>query len=144
MMTVIWAVVLVASIWIEAETSELISIWFMPGAIAALVLSLFDVKQWIQCVVFVVCSAVLLVIARTLLKRYMIKKVGSEKTDTDLLIGRHVKVEEAIDNAEETGAVKVNGQIWSARMVNDGETAAVGDFVVVDSISGVKLICKKG
>ena len=71
------------------------------------------------------------------------KKVGSEKTDTDLLIGRQVKVEEDIDNSEEKGAVRVNGQIWSARMENDLETAKVGEFVTVQSISGVKLICRK-
>ena len=142
-MTIVWAVVFVAAIWIEAETAEMISIWFMPGAIAALVLSLFKVDLWIQGIVFVALSALLLILARVFLKKYLFKKVGREKTDTDLLIGRQVKVEEDIDNAEGTGAVKVGGQIWTARMTNDGERAEVGEFVVVESISGVKLICRK-
>ena len=141
--TIIWAVVFVASIWIEAETAEMISIWFMPGAVVALVLSLFDIAVWIQCVVFMAMSVVLLVVARVLLKKYIVKKVGQEKTDTDLLIGRQVKVEEDIDNASEKGAVRVNGQIWSARMTNDGDSASAGEFVIVDSISGVKLICRR-
>lgn len=141
--TIIWAVVFVASIWIEAETAEMISIWFMPGAVVALVLSLFDIAVWIQCVVFMAMSVVLLVVARVLLKKYIVKKVGQEKTDTDLLIGRQVKVEEDIDNASEKGTVRVNGQIWSARMTNDGDSASAGEFVIVDSISGVKLICRR-
>ncbi len=142
-MAIVWAAAFAVSIWVEAETAEMISIWFMPGAVAALVLSLFDVAIWIQCVTFLALSAVLLVVARLLLKKYVIKKVGSEKTDTDLLIGRQVKVEEDIDNSEEKGAVRVNGQIWSARMENDLESAKVGEFVTVQSISGVKLICRK-
>ena len=142
-MTLIWAVVFVASIWIEAETAEMISIWFMPGALVALVLSLFNIEEWIQCVVFVAMSALLLIIARVFLKKYLFTKVGKEKTDTDLLIGRQVKVEEDISNSEEKGAVKVGGQVWSARMSSDGETARVGEFVIVESISGVKLICRR-
>ena len=142
-MTIIWAVVFVAAIWVEAETSELIAIWFMPGALAALVLSLNHVPEWIQGTVFIGVSALLLLIARVFLKKYIVKKVGQEKTDTDLLIGRQAKVEEDIDNSEEKGAVKVNGQIWSARMTDDNETASAGEFVIVESISGVKLICKK-
>ena len=60
-----------------------------------------------------------------------------------MLIGRQAKVEEDIDNGEEKGAVKVNGQIWSARMTDDADTASAGEFVIIESISGVKLICKK-
>ena len=142
-MAIIWAAVFILSIWVEAETAEMISIWFMPGALAALVLSLSGVEEWIQLVSFFALSSVLLVIARLFLRKYVIKKVGKEKTDTDLLIGRQVRVEESIDNSEEKGAVKVNGQIWSARMVNDEETASAGEFVTVESISGVKLICKR-
>ena len=142
-MTIIWAVVFVAAIWVEAETSELIAIWFMPGALAALVLSLNHVPEWIQGTVFIGVSALLLLIARVFLKKYIVKKVGQEKTDTDLLIGRQAKVEEDIDNSEEKGAVKVNGQIWSARMTDDADTASAGEFVIIESISGVKLICKK-
>lgn len=142
-MTIIWAVVFVAAIWVEAETSELIAIWFMPGALAALVLSLNHVPEWIQGTVFIGVSALLLLIARVFLKKYIVKKVGQEKTDTDLLIGRQAKVEEDIDNSEEKGAVKVNGQIWSARMTDDADTASAGEFVIIESISGVKLICRK-
>ena len=142
-MAIVWTAVFATSIWVEIETAELISIWFMPGSLTALVLSLFGIAVWVQCVTFLALSAVLLVVARLLLKKYVIKKVGSEKTDTDLLIGRQVKVVEDIDNSEEKGAVKVNGQIWSARMENEHETASVGEFVTVRSISGVKLICSK-
>ncbi len=67
----------------------------------------------------------------------------NKKTDTDLIIGRRVKVIEPINNLEETGTVKVNGQEWSARLSDAKGKAAAGDTVIVLSINGVKLICKK-
>ena len=142
-MTVVWAVVFVGAIFIEAETAEMAAIWFMPGAIAALVMSLFNVEIWIQCLVFVVLSAILLVLAKTVFKKKFSGKIGGEKTDTDLLIGEKAKVVEDIVIGEEKGAVKLGGQIWSARMEDGQSDAAEGEFVTVVRISGVKLICRK-
>ena len=141
-MTIAWAVVFVAALWIEAETAELVALWFMPSSLAALVLSFLDVKWWIQCIVFVVLSAILLVFSKTVLKKYLKKHTSQEKTDTDLLIGEIAIVTERIDNNEMTGAVKIQGKEWSARMADNCETAEVGEFVEILSISGVKLICR--
>ena len=133
-MTIVWAVVFLAALWIEAETAEMVALWFLPGAIASLVLSLFDIKWWVQCIIFIALSAVLLVLAKTVLKRYIVKRVGQEKTDTDLLIGEIAVVTERINNNEMTGAVKLQGKEWSARMADDCEIAEVGEFVEVLSI----------
>ena len=141
-MTIVWAVVFIAALWIEAETAEMVAIWFLPGAIAGLALSFFDIKWWVQCIVFVVLSAILLILAKTVLKKYLKKHTRQEKTDTDLLIGEIAVVTERIDNNEMTGAVKIQGKEWSARMADDCESAEVGEFVEVLSISGVKLICR--
>ncbi len=142
-MAIVWAVVFVAALWIEAETCEMVAMWFMPGAVASLVLALCHVEWWIQLIVFIGLSAIFLILAKTVLKKHLKKRVGQEKTDSDLYIGREVRVEEDIVNSEDRGAVKLNGQIWSARMADSSETASVGETVTVDSISGVKLICKK-
>ncbi len=142
-MTIAWAAVFVAALWIEAETCEMVAMWFLPGAVASLVLSLCHVEWWIQLIVFVGISVIFLLLAKTVLKKYIVRRVGREKTDTDLLIGRSVKVEEEIVNADERGAVRVSGQIWSARMTEDSETASVGETVIVEKIQGVKLICRR-
>ena len=140
---IVWAVVFIAALWVEAETCELVSIWFLPAAVASLVLALCKMDWWIQIVVFITLSTLLLILSRTVLKKYLVKKVGQEKTDTDLLIGQSARVVEDIDNFEECGAVKINGQIWTARMENDSEKAAEGESVVIVEIKGVKLICKR-
>ena len=143
-MAIVWAVIFIAALVIESQTAELVAIWFLPGALISLVLSFFNVPVWIQITVFAVLSAALLVLAFKFFRRLILKDVGRTKTDTDLLIGKHARVEEDIDNAQMQGAVKIDGKIWSARMAEDSQTASVGEFVTVESISGVKLICKKG
>ena len=140
---IVWAVVFIAALWAEAETCEMVAMWFLPGAVASLVLALCNLDWWIQIVVFIVLSTLFLVLAKTVFKKYLVKKVGQEKTDTDLLIGQSARVVEDIDNFEERGAVKINGQVWTARMENDSEKAAEGESVVIVEIKGVKLICKR-
>ena len=143
-MAIVWAAIFILALAAESQTAELVAIWFMPGALVSLVLSFFNVPVWIQIIVFAVLSAVLLVLAFKFFRRLLLKDVGRTKTDTDLLIGKQARVEEDIDNAQMQGAVKIDGKIWSARMVDDSQKATVGEFVTVESISGVKLICKKG
>lgn len=142
-MTVLWAVLFLVAVFIEAQTMELVAVWFLPGILSALLLSLFGIYGWIQFTVFVVESAVMLFLALKIFRKRILKNISKEKTDTDLLIGRDAKVEEDIDNLEMSGAVKIDGRIWSARMTDDGEKAVRGEFVTVESISGVKLICKR-
>ena len=143
-MAIVWAVIFIAALVIESQTAELVAIWFLAGALISLVLSFFNVPVWIQITVFVLLSAVLMVLAFKFFRRLLLKNVGKTKTDTDLLIGKQARVEEDINNAQMQGAVKIDGKIWSARMAEDSQTASVGEFVTVESISGVKLICKKG
>ena len=141
-MPIVWVAVLVVSLIVEVQTAELVAVWFIPGALTSLLLSLVGVDEWIQWLVFLVVSAVLLVLAFTVFRKRFLKNHGKEKTDIDLLVGQTAKVIERIDNAEMTGAVKVGGKEWSARMADDCETAEVGEFVEIESVSGVKLICR--
>jgi membrane protein implicated in regulation of membrane protease activity len=141
-MPIVWGAVLVVSLIVEEQTAELVDVWFIPGALTSLLLSLVGVDEWIQWLVFLVVSAVLLVLAFTVFRKRFLKNHGKEKTDIDLLVGQTAKVIERIDNADMTGAVKVGGKEWSARMADDCETAEVGEFVEIESVSGVKLICR--
>ena len=142
-MSIIWASVFFAAIAIEAATVDMVAIWFMPGALASFVLSFFEIEEWVQCVVFVGVSAVLLLTTMPIFKRYIRKHVCQAKTDLDLLVGRQARGEENIDNSLDCGSVKINGQLWSARMTNDADTAQVGEHVVIDAVIGSKLMCRK-
>ena len=142
-MAVVWAVIFVATLVLESQTAELVAIWFSASALISLILALCGVPVWIQWLVFVVLSAILLVLAFRFFRKMLLKNVGKSKTDTDLLIGKRARVEEDISNPDMKGAVKIDGKIWTARMAADSETAVAGEFVTVVAISGVKLICKR-
>lgn len=139
MMPLIWLGVLVLSILVEATTMGLVAVWFMPGALISLVLSLFDVGLPWQIAVFVVLAVVLLLFGRKLFRPFN-KKV---KTNTEALIGQIAVITEQVCNVESRGAAKLNGQEWSARAEQDDQSLEVGDHVLVVAIRGVKLICRK-
>ena len=141
--SIIWAALFVAALIIESQTAELVAIWFLPGIFVSFVLSFFAVDGWVQILTFAAISTVLLVLAFTVFRKRILKNHGSEKTDTDLLIGRDARVIERISNADMCGAVRIDGKEWSARMADDDETALEGEQVTVESISGVKLICRR-
>ncbi len=142
-MIIFWAAVMALALFGEIITAELVAVWFIPSSLVSMILAFFNVPVGIQWVVFLVLSAVLLMVAFKFLRKLLLKNLGNKKTDTDILIGRLARVEEDIDNAEMQGAVKIDGKIWSARMADDAETAQKGEFVIVEYISGVKLICRR-
>ena len=137
---IVWLAFIVLAVIAEAASAALISVWFIPGAIVALILSLFGVPLWVQIVVFAVISILLLVFTRKLVKKFLAGK--GQPTNADAVIGQKAVVTERVSNIEETGAVKVMGKEWTARS-EGGEIFDVGDVVTVKEISGVKLICNK-
>jgi len=138
MILYIWVGIIVLAIAAEAITTALVSIWFVPSAIAALVLSLLNVPEWIQIVVFIALSFTLLVTFKSFFGG---RRKKETRTNADAVIGQKAVVSERICNIEQTGAVKVMGKEWTARSTDDS-TFEVGEIVTVTEIRGVKLICK--
>ncbi len=59
------------------------------------------------------------------------------------IVGEKCIVVERIDNQAGCGEVKVRGQIWSARGVNDDDFFDEGEALKIVAVEGAKLICKK-
>lgn len=134
---IFWAIVAVLALIIEAMTAELVSCWFAPSALVAMLLSSFVKIIWVQVVVFLALSILLIVIGRKLVK----KNTRKPNLNADSLIGKTGVVQEPINNISETGSVKIAGLVWTARSVNDDEIPE-GAVVVIREIQGVKLICE--
>lgn len=139
-MTYIWIAATVLFVIVEAATVSLVSIWFIPGSIISLILSFFDIPDWVQIVVFIVVSLATLLLCKFVFK--VGKKGKAVHTNADAVIGQTAIVTEEISNIDGKGAVKIMGKEWSARSDND-ENIEIGTQVEVLSIQGVKLICKK-
>ena len=138
----LWFGIIVLTLVAESQTADLIAIWFAPGAFVSLILSFFNVQFWVQFGVFIGVTVVGMILSVTLLRPMMKKRGKILKTNADALAGKLAIVEEDVNNAAPTGAVKINGQLWTARMDNPTDTVSKGDWVEIVRVEGAKLICR--
>ncbi len=137
---IFWLFVAVAAGVVEGLTCDLVSIWFVPGAVGAMLLSLFVPSVWWQIALFLVLSVAMLVLTKTVFKKYL-PQHRADKLNADAVIGAHGIVQEEIDNLHSRGSVKVGALVWTARSYDDGIIIPEGTVVTVREIRGVKLIC---
>ncbi|MGN0377689.1 MAG: NfeD family protein [Suilimivivens sp.] len=140
-LTTIWLIILVACIVIELVTMGLTTIWFAGGALIAAIAAALSLPLWVQIVLFLAVSLVLLYLTRPIAVKYFNK--DRVKTNAESLVGRQAIVISEIDNIQGIGQVTVGGQEWSARNVNENKTLPVGSVVTIRAISGVKLMVEE-
>ena len=135
-----WIVAIVVFLIVEALTTGLASIWFALGGLAGLICALLGAPVWLQLLWFLAISIAALFLTRPLVKKYV---NGRRKaTNADSSVGKLAAVTETIDNLAGTGAVKLDGKVWTARSV-DGQVFQPGEHVLVRDIQGVKLMVEK-
>ena len=140
-MWIIWLVLFVAMLIIEAIGPALVSIWFALGAVIALILSFIpEVAWWIEVIVFVVISIATLLALRPILKRYI--KSNNYNTNIDSFTGKRGYVIEDITYLR-PGAVKIGDVSWTAIPVNKDEKIVENEIIEVVAVNGNKLIVKK-
>ena len=125
---------------IEIITMGLTTIWFAGGALMALAAGLLGFGNTVQIVVFVVVSALLLILTRPLAVKYFNQE--RLKTNAESLIGQRALVIEDIDTLEARGRVEIRGQEWAAKTDEPDGKLAKNTVVVVNGIQGVKLIVR--
>lgn len=136
-----WVAALVVFLIVEAVTAGLVSIWFVFGSLVALICAALGAAVWLQIFWFVIVSVATLVLTRPLVKRYVDSR--SIATNADRSIGRAAVVTERIDNLAATGAVNLDGVVWTARSTDDAVAIEAGERVTVRAIEGVKLIVER-
>lgn len=141
MQAVVWLVILVVLLAVEAVTLGLTTIWFAGGALVSFGLAIMGTDVLLQIVVFCVVSVILLIITRPAAVKWINK--GRTKTNAESLIGQTAVVTEAIDNLANEGQAQVKGQDWTARAVSDSTKIEKGRHVKIREISGVKLIVEE-
>lgn len=136
---IIWLVLLIVFIAVEAGTLGLTSIWFAGGALIAMIVAALGGPVWLQILLFLAAALLLLIFTRPIAVKYFNKE--RIKTNVDSIVGKQAVVTEEINNLQAKGKVNVGGQEWSARSKEE-VVIPEGTVVTVDSISGVKLIVK--
>ncbi len=136
-MPFVWIAFAIIMAVCEAATTQLVSIWFVIGAVCAAITSAFTPSIFIQSAVFLVVSLVALLVTRPLVKKLR-KNSKIQGTNADSLIGKIGDVTSEIKDAQSVGQVKVSGKMWSAR--SDFAPIAENTKIRVLAIEGVKLI----
>ena len=134
-----WLIIAGLCFVIEIYTVGFFIFWFGVVALLALLISFITNNRFIQVVVFLVTSSLLVVLTKPLMKKFL-KTEKSIPTNYFSLIGKTGIVTEKIDSSNSTGQVKVKGELWSAIADSDIEKDSK---VKVLSVDGVKLKVEK-
>ena len=138
--SIVWLGVLILMILLELATMGLTTIWFAGGALAAFIAALCGASLLVELGLFLVVSFLLMFAFRPLAMRYVNSR--TVKTNVESLAGKTARVTEEINNEMGQGTAVLNGQEWTARSADDTVLPA-GSLVVVDAVSGVKLLVHK-
>lgn len=138
-LNIIWILAVVAFVILEAVTYQLVSIWFVFGAVSGMIAAVCGANFYIQMAVFIIVSLIFLAVLRPVSMKLV--KRQDFKTNADGLLGENVLITQEVSNIKGTGQGKVNGMVWTVRS-DDDETVPVGTVAEIKRIEGVKLIIK--
>ena len=140
-MWIVWLVLFVLMLVIEALGPALVSIWFSFGALIALIVSFIPgIPWWVEVIVFLVISIATLLALRPLARKYF--KRNSVRTNVDSFVGKRGYVIEDITLLR-PGAVKIGDVSWTAIPAKQDETILENEIIEVVAVNGNKLTVKK-
>jgi membrane protein implicated in regulation of membrane protease activity len=122
----------------EALSGHMFLLMLGGGALAASATSwLTDWPAWADGTVFLIVSVLLLVLVRPALRRRL-TPARSVLMGVEALEGKNALVLDRI--ARNEGQVKLDGQVWTARPLNDGDVYEPGESVTVVHIDGATAV----
>jgi len=130
---VVWLIAGVAFLLAEMTTTTLFLIPFAVGALAGMAVDLVDGQIVLQMLAFLAVSGVAFTIVRPIARRHRTMPARI-RTGTAALIGRTATVLEEVTEAG--GTIKLEGETWSARSLDEDEVLAPGTKVQVIQIQG--------
>lgn len=133
----IWLIAAGIFFVIEIATVGFLIFWLGIGALAAMIVSFFIDSIFIQTLVFVVVSTILIILTKPLVSKF--DKSDKVKTNAYSVIGKKGIVIVPVNTTQGTGQVKVSGDIWSAKSDTD-DIIPIDTEVEIVQIDGVKLI----
>jgi membrane protein implicated in regulation of membrane protease activity len=134
----IWLICALGLASAEALTGDMFLLMLGGGALAAAGSSwLLDWPVWADGAVFLVVSLLLLTLVRPVLRRRLTPAAGVV-TGVQALEGKSAVVLDRV--AHDEGQVKLDGQVWTARPMNDGDVYQPGERVTVMQIDGATAV----
>lgn len=139
-LTTMWLILCGLCLVIEIFTVSFLMFFPGVGALLAFLAALLGANTTIQCIIFVVSTALMIIFVRPLVTKLF--KTKDTAMNSNALIGKSGVVLKDIKGDEKIGQVKVAGEVWSA-ICEDNTLITKDSKVTVLAISGVKLIVKE-
>lgn len=136
---VLWIAIFLIALCIELSTSQLVSVWFCGGALVSLVLAIIGIPVLYQILVWVLVSAILLILSKFVFKKKL--DVADTKTNADSMIGEKILITKDVSK-ETVGEGKIRDVVWSI-IVEDDIIIKEGEFAIVKDIRGNKLVVSR-
>ena len=136
LMTFVWIGLMVVFGILEAATVNMVSLWFVGGSLAGLIVTLLGGRLWVQIVACLIVAIGLLACLRPFVRKYVTPRRTA--TNADMVLGRTAYLTETVDNLRATGALKLDGKVWTVRSA-DGSVLPEGTLVKIVKLEGVKL-----
>jgi membrane protein implicated in regulation of membrane protease activity len=134
----IWLIVGLGLAGAEAVTGDLSLLMLSGGALAAAGSSWsLGLPVWVDGVVFLVVSVLLLVLVRPVLRRRLTSGTGLPEP-VKALEGKPAVVLEPVSRHH--GRIKLDGEVWTARPYNDDDLYQPGEQVTVMHIDGATAV----
>jgi membrane protein implicated in regulation of membrane protease activity len=137
----IWLIFALVLAGAEALTGDMFLLMLSGGALAAAGTSwLTDWPLWADGVAFLLVCVLLLVLVRPSLRRRLTPATNIQ-TGVKALEGKQALVLDRV--ASQEGQVKLDGQVWTARPMNEGDVYQPGESVTVIHIDGATAVVFK-
>jgi membrane protein implicated in regulation of membrane protease activity len=134
----IWLVVALGLAAAETLTGDLSLLMLSGGALAAAGSSwLLGLPLWADGVVFLVVSVLLLALVRPTARRRLTVGRGPSEPIRELE-GKHALVLDRVDG--QRGSVKLEGEVWTARPLDENDSYEPGEQVTVMHIDGATAV----
>lgn len=138
-MYILWFIVIIGAMVVEAITLDLVSIWLVPGSLVALGIYYLDYPMYAQIIGCLITAILFSIMVRPMCTKYL--RGSIVKTNIDELIGKKVEIVKDI-KFNSHGEAKLNNAIWNAISYED-QTIEAGSIAVIKAIEGNKLVVKK-
>ncbi|MDR1824113.1 MAG: NfeD family protein [Bifidobacteriaceae bacterium] len=126
---------------VEVMTVDFTFLMLAVGALGACVAAAFGAVWWVCVIVFVVVSIIMLAAVRPFMLSHLKRKGdGEPQTGAAALVGREAVTVTAVTATG--GRVKLEGEVWTARIEGGVGSVPAGSFVEVSAIDGATAVVR--
>ena len=134
-----WSLIILVALVAELVTTALVAIWFVAGAVVALIAAVLGATPMAQFILFFVVTLITSLLALVLMKGKRKNRKPTLENNVDRYIGKIANVTERIDNITGLGRAVYGGVSWAARSSDDAVKIDDGQVRIL-KVEGSKLI----